>query len=250
MAALPFAVQDLARFFLNLAGSSSLGAVGGVAGVAASASGVGVQLCPSARGGGAVTSCAATAVPAGVSGPPSASTAVPVSSGCQQRQETSRSSRRCRHSSSDGTGRALKKRPGVDLLPLVLLLATGRGPVGHPRSLLRMPEPRLLLPELDVRLEVRLVILAPLQRVTARLVLDLRVGQRGRPREWSGIAQVAVVDPLRLRVWQMKTVPVCLIRWTLTGMILFGLSWASSGASTTWKSRQVSHQLNARLLLH
>ena len=108
MAALPSAVQDLARFFLNLAGSSSLGAVGGVAGVAASASGMGVQLCPSAPGGGAVTSCAATAVPAGVSGPPSASAAVPVSSGCQQRQETSRSSRRHRRSSSDGTGRASK----------------------------------------------------------------------------------------------------------------------------------------------
>ena len=108
MAALPSAVQDLARFFLNLAGSSSLGAVGSVAGVAASASGVGVQLCPSAPGGGAVTSCAATAVPAGVSGPPSASAAVPGSSG---RQETSRSSRRRRRSSSDGTGRASKKRP-------------------------------------------------------------------------------------------------------------------------------------------
>ena len=43
MAALPSAVQDLARFFLNLVGSSSLGAVGGVAGVAASASGVGLS---------------------------------------------------------------------------------------------------------------------------------------------------------------------------------------------------------------
>ena len=111
MAALPSAVQDLARFFLNLAGSSSLGAVGGVAGVAASASGVGLQLCPSAPGGGAVAPCAATAVPAGVSGPPSASTAVPGLSGRQQRQETSRSSRRRRRSSSDGTGRASKKRP-------------------------------------------------------------------------------------------------------------------------------------------
>ena len=49
-----------------------------------------------------------------------------------------------------------------------------------------MPEPWLLLPELDVRLEVLLAILAPLQRVTARLVLDLRVGRRGRPRERSG----------------------------------------------------------------
>ena len=53
MAALLSAVQDLARFFLNLTGSSSLGAVGGVAGVAAPALGVGVQLCPLVPGGGA-----------------------------------------------------------------------------------------------------------------------------------------------------------------------------------------------------
>ena len=111
MTVLPSAVQDLARFFLNLAGSSSLRAVGGVAGMAASASGVGVQLCPPAPGGEAVTSCAATAVPAGVVGPPSASAAVPGSSGRQQRQEASHSSRRRRCSSSDGTGRASKKRP-------------------------------------------------------------------------------------------------------------------------------------------
>ena len=111
LATLPSAVQDLARFFLNLTGSSSLGAVGGVAGVDAPASGVGVQLCPSAPGGGAVAPCAATAVPAGAGGLPSASAAVSSSSGCQQRQETSRHSRRRRRSSSDGTGRASEKRP-------------------------------------------------------------------------------------------------------------------------------------------
>ena len=109
MTVLPSAVQDLAWFFLNLAGSSFLGTVGGVAGVAASPSGAGVQLCPPTPGGEAVTSCAA--VPAGVSGPPSASAAVPGSSGRQQRQEASRSSRRRRRSSSDGTGRASKSRP-------------------------------------------------------------------------------------------------------------------------------------------
>ena len=81
MATLPSAVQDLARFFLSLSGSSSLGAVGGVADVAAPTSGVGVQLCPTAPGGGAVAPCAATAVPAGVGGPPSASAAVPGPSG-------------------------------------------------------------------------------------------------------------------------------------------------------------------------
>ena len=111
MAALPSAVQDLARFFLSLTGSSSLGAVGGVAGVAALASGVGVQLCPPAPGGGAVAPCAATMIPAGVVGPPAAPAAVPGSSGLQQRQGISRPSRRRRCSSSDGTGRAQKKRP-------------------------------------------------------------------------------------------------------------------------------------------
>ena len=103
LAALPSAVQDLARFFLNLTGSSSLGAVGGVAGVAAPASGVGVQLCPSALGGGAVAPCFATAAPAGLTGSPSALAAVPGMLGRQQRQETSRSGRRRRRSSSDGT---------------------------------------------------------------------------------------------------------------------------------------------------
>ena len=108
IAALPSAVQDLAKIFLTLAGSSSLGAVGGVAGVAASASGVGAQLCPPAPGGEAVTSCAATAVPAGMVGPLAASAAVPGSS---RRQVVSRCGRHRRNSSSDGTGRAMKKCP-------------------------------------------------------------------------------------------------------------------------------------------
>ena len=104
MAALPSAVQDLARFFLNLTGSSSLGAVAGVAGVAAPASGMGAQLCPPAPGGGAVAPCAATAIPAGVVDLPAAPAAVPDSSGLQQRQGISRPSRRRHRSSSDGTG--------------------------------------------------------------------------------------------------------------------------------------------------
>ena len=214
IAALPSAVQDLARFFLNLTGSSSLGAVGGVAGVAASASGVGAQLCPPAPGGEAVTSCAATAVPAGVVGPPAASAAVPGSSGRQQRQEVSLSSRRRRRSSSVRTGRAMKKRHrGRSSSPGLL------------QSLPKLTESRLLLPCLDVCLEVLLAILAPLRRVTSRLVLVLRAGRRGRPRERSGIAQVlAVVVPPHLRAWRTMTVPVPLMQWTLTGMTLSGLS--------------------------
>ena len=77
---------------------------------AAPASGIEVQLCPSAPGGGAVAPCAATAVPAVVGGPP-AFAALPDSSGRQQRQEISRPSRRRHRSSSNGTDRASKKRP-------------------------------------------------------------------------------------------------------------------------------------------
>ena len=139
---------------------------------------------------------------------------------------------------------------GVGLLPLGLLLAVGRGPIGQILSLQKVPEPRLLLPELDVHLEVLLAIFAPLRRVTALLVLDLRVGRRGRPRERNIIAQVLVVDPPRLRVGWMMTGLVLSTRLTLTGMTLSGQSWASSGTSTPWKSLQESHQLGARLLLH
>ena len=113
LAVLPSAVQDLARFFLSLSGSSSLGAVGCVAGVAATAEGSGVQLCPSTSAGSAVALGAATATPAGASGPPSAPVAVPGVSGHQQRQESSHSGRRRRRrrSSSDGTDRCSKKHP-------------------------------------------------------------------------------------------------------------------------------------------
>ena len=38
--------------------------------------------------------------------------------------------------------------------------------------------------------------------------------------------------------------------WTSPGMSLSGQSWPSSGTSTAWKSRQVHHRLDARLLLH
>ena len=110
MAVLTSAVQDLARFFLSLSGSSSLGVAGGVAGMAASTAEVRVQLCPSASTGGAVALGAVTVDPAGVSGPPSAPAAVPCVSGLQQRQEASCSGRRRRCLSSVGTDRCSKKR--------------------------------------------------------------------------------------------------------------------------------------------
>ena len=70
VAALPSAVQDVARFFLCLAGSSSLGAVGGVAGAAAPASGVGVRLCPSVLDGEAAPFGAASTASSLASAPP------------------------------------------------------------------------------------------------------------------------------------------------------------------------------------
>ena len=65
LSALPSAVQDLARFFLSLSGSSSLGAVSGMAGVTASAAGSGGAVCPPTDAGGAVTTCTTTVTPAG-----------------------------------------------------------------------------------------------------------------------------------------------------------------------------------------
>ena len=113
-----------------------------------------------------------------------------------------------------------------------------------------MTEPRLLLPFLDMRLEVLPAILTLLRRVTARLVLALRAGGRGRPRERNGIAQGLAVCPPRLQARWTTTVLVPWMLWTSTGMTLSGLSWPSSGTSTTWKSRRVYHQFDARLLLH
>ena len=110
LSTLSSAVQDLARFFLNLSGSFSLGAVGGVTGVAASTAGSGVQLCPSTYAGGVVALGAATAIPAVAGDLPAAPAAVPGVSGLQQRQEDSRSLRRLSRSSSDGTDRRSKKR--------------------------------------------------------------------------------------------------------------------------------------------
>ena len=119
----PSAVQDLSRFFLSLAGFSSLGAVGSVAGVAVPASGVGAQLCPSASGGRAFASCAATAAPAVAVEPSSSFAAVPGSSGHQQREvEVSRPSRRRRRSSSGGIDRPRWRNMGSALPFLSALL--------------------------------------------------------------------------------------------------------------------------------
>ena len=110
MTALPSAMRELAKFFLNLSGSSSLGATGDLAGVTASAAASGGIACPSSTAAGAATFCAAAVMPAGAGVLPAAPAAVPSVSGEQQRQVESRSrGRRSRSSGERTDGRAKKQ---------------------------------------------------------------------------------------------------------------------------------------------
>ena len=108
--ALPSAMRELARFFMNLSGSSSLGASGDSAGVTASAAASGGLACPSSSAAGAATICGAAATPAGAGVLPGALAAVPGVSGEQQRQVRSRSRGRRSRSSGNRTDRRAKKR--------------------------------------------------------------------------------------------------------------------------------------------
>ena len=110
LTALPSAMKELARFFLNLSGSSSLGACGDSAGVTASAAALGGLTCPSSSAAVAATFCGAAATPAGAGVLPDASAAVPSVSGEQQRRVRSRSRGRRSRSSDDRTNRRAKKR--------------------------------------------------------------------------------------------------------------------------------------------
>ena len=58
-------LQDVAKFFMSLSGSSSLGAPGVLAGVTASAAASGGIACPASTAAGAATFCAAIVTPAG-----------------------------------------------------------------------------------------------------------------------------------------------------------------------------------------
>ena len=110
MPALPSAMRELARFFLNLSGSSSLGATGDIAGVTASAVASSGLACPSSTAAAAATFCAAAATPAGAGVSHDAPAAVPGVSGEQQRRVRSRSRGRRSRSSSERTDRRAKKR--------------------------------------------------------------------------------------------------------------------------------------------
>ena len=108
--ALPSVMQELAKFFLGMSGSASLGASGDIAGVTASAAASGGIACPASTAGGAATICAAAVAPAGAGVLPAAPAAVPGVSGEQQRKVESRSRWRRSRSSSDGTDRRAKKQ--------------------------------------------------------------------------------------------------------------------------------------------
>ena len=110
MTALPSAMKELARFFLNLSGSSSLGASGDSAGVTASGAALGGLAGPSSSAAGAATVCGTAATPAGAGVLPDASAALPSVSGEQRRRARSRSRDRRSRSSDDRTDRRAKKR--------------------------------------------------------------------------------------------------------------------------------------------
>ena len=110
MTALPSAMKELARFFLNLSGSSSLGASGDSAGVTASGAALGDLAGPSSSAFGAATICGTAAPPAGAGVLPDVSDALPSVSGERRRRVRSRSRDRRSRSSSDRTDRRAKKR--------------------------------------------------------------------------------------------------------------------------------------------
>ena len=110
MTALPSAMKELARFFLNLSGSSSLGASGDSAGVTASGAALGVLAGPSSSASGAATICGTAAPPVGAGVLPDVSDALPSVSGERRRRVRSRSRDRRGRSSSDRTDRRAKKR--------------------------------------------------------------------------------------------------------------------------------------------
>ena len=110
MTTLPSAMKELARFFLNLSGSSSLGASGDSAGVTASGAALGDLAGPSSSASGAATFCGTAAPPAGAGVLPDVSDALPSVSGERRRRVRSRSRDRRSRSSSDRTDRRAKKR--------------------------------------------------------------------------------------------------------------------------------------------
>ena len=204
MTALPSVMQELAKFFMNLSGSSSLGATGDLAGVTASAAASGVIACPSSTAAGAATICAAVVTRAGAGVLPAAPTAVPSVSGEQQRRVESRSRGRRSRSSGDGTDGCAKKRsrrrsPSSERSSR-RRGGGGGGAIALPQIRLRKTELTPLLPDPGVRMELRVLVALP-GSLTARLVL----GHRGLLQGKSVTGLERVVDRLCLRAGRMMT---------------------------------------------
>ena len=225
--ALPSDVQDLARFFLSLMGSSSRGAVGSIAGAAVSASGA---WAPGAR---AVDSCAAMAPSAAAERPPSASAAVPGLSGRQQREEDlSRRSRHRRRLSSGGTGRTSKRRPR-DCFSSHGCSPRHQG--GYQSSSSEDDRAESPPPSSGSALGDTPGVSRPAPAGDR----SPRLGPSGwRPRSSAVVERYRPVFgghcPPLLRVRRTMTALVPSTLWTSTGMTLSGSSWPSSMA---WKSR-------------
>ena len=226
--ALPSVLLELAKFFMNLSGSSSLGATGDLAGVTASAAASGGIACPASTAAGAATVCAATVTPAGAGVLPAAPAAVPGVSGEQQRQGESRSRGRRSRSSGDGTDRRAESAPEEGLLLLTALRVIGGGAVALPQIRLSMTELTLLLPVPGMRLEVRILVALP-GILTARLVL----GRRGLLQGMSLAGLERVVVLLHLRVWRMITAPLPSLGfdWREVAWVAFPSPLASSRRS-------------------
>ena len=142
--------------------------------------------------------------PGGAGVSPAAPAAVPGVSGEQQRKVECRSRGRRSRSSSDGTDRRAKKRarrrsPSPGLLLLDVLLIVGGDAIALPQIRLRMTELTSLLPDLGVRMEVRLLVKVLLGLVIDRLVL----GRLDHMPEMTDTGLELVVDPLCLRVRRM-----------------------------------------------
>ena len=191
MTALPSAMKELARFFLNLSGSSSPGASGDSAGVTASGAVLGGLAGPSSSASGAAIVCGTAAPPAGAGVLPNASDALPSVSGEHWRQVRSRSRGRL----ATGPTGVLRSAPGEGLLLLNALRVVGRSAIALPQSRLRMSELPLLLLELGVRMEVRVLVVPP-----------GIMAVRGHMQGWIQTSLGRVVARLVLREWLMTTV--------------------------------------------
>ena len=161
MPALPSAMRELARFFLNLSGSSSLGATGDIAGVTASEVASSGLACPSSTAAAAATFCGAAATPAGAGVSPDVPAAVPGVSGEQQRRVRPALAGVAVGRLARGPTDEPRSAPGGGLLLLDALLVVGRSAIALPRIRLRMIELTLLLLKPGVRMEVRVLVALP-----------------------------------------------------------------------------------------